>query len=188
MARHAGMARRKEDEMSKATREFLTTLIFILAGLGLALFCNRFLVQKVTVEGSSMEQTLSNKDVLFGLRRGILYRTPDRYDVVVLAMPREVCYVKRIYGLPGENIRIEGDRIFIDEQEIEDPFASSPMLTGGIAQIGLELGEDEYFVLGDNRSVSLDSRDPNVGIVHKSQIMSRLALRVWPLRKMGGIR
>ena len=102
-------------------------------------------------------------------------------------------YVKRIYGLPGETIQIKGNDIFINGEKIDDPYAKDSMSTGGIANEPYTLGKDEYFVLGDHRSVSQDSRftpetsnDKNApGPVKFENISGKVILRIWPLSKFG---
>ena len=94
-------------------------------------------------------------------------------------------YVKRIYGLPGETVQIKGKDIYINNQIIEDKYAKNAMDDAGIAEEPLKLGEDEYFVLGDNRRVSKDSRDSEVGPVKKENIAGHVVFRIWPLSKFG---
>lgn len=175
--------------MKKETiREILITLVFVGAGAILALFVSRCLIQKVTVEGSSMVDTLHDGDLLFGIRKGVFYRTIHRYDVVVLDMDQEECYVKRIIGLPGETVQIREDGVYINGELLGEEYGYSAMGGPGIAEEEISLEEGEYFVLGDNREISKDSRDPEVGIIREEQVLSRLGLRIWPLGDIGVIK
>ena len=156
----------------------------------------KYVIQRTVVSGESMEDTLHDAESL--LIDKISYRCtdPKRYDIIVFyPKGRDVdeYYVKRIYGLPGETIQIKGNDIFINGEKIDDPYAKDSMSTGGIANEPYTLGEDEYFVLGDHRSVSQDSRftpetsnDKNApGPVKFENISGKVILRIWPLGKFG---
>lgn len=103
----------------------------------------------------------------------------------------EEYYVKRIYGLPGETVQIKDNDIYINGNKIDDPYAKDEMVSAGDAQEPIKLGDDEYFVLGDHRSVSLDSRfseedDPKgPGPVKRENIAGKVFVRIWPLSKFG---
>ena len=181
---------KEEKKLSELTpkergREFFITLAYLAAGVILALLIRNFVLQKVTVDGTSMVETLEENDVLFGLRSPVFYADPDRYDIVVLDMGERGLYVKRIIGLPGETVQIVGEDVLINGELLGETYGSSPMREAGIAAQPLTLGEDEYFVLGDNRFYSRDSRDSSVGVIGRDQILSKLGLRFWPLNKFG---
>lgn len=97
-------------------------------------------------------------------------------------------YVKRIIGLPGETIQITGDNIYIDGELLEEDYGKMPITNSGIAEEPLKLADDEYFVLGDNRKVSLDSRYEEVGPVQKEAIAGKAVLRIWPFDSFGKIK
>lgn len=142
-------------------------------------------MQRTVVSGESMENTLHDGESL--LVQKIAYE-PSRYDIVVfypLGRDHDEYYVKRVYGMPGETVQIKGKDIYINGQKIEDTYAKNDMDDSGIAEEPLTLGDDEYFVLGDNRRVSKDSRDPEVGPVKKENIAGHVILRIWPLAKFG---
>ena len=94
---------------------------------------------------------------------------------------RTCWYIKRVIGLPGETVRIDnqGD-IYINDELLEEDYGREVIEDPGIAEDGITLGADEYFVLGDNRNNSSDSRDPDVGAVSKSQIRGHVWLRLRP--------
>lgn len=104
-------------------------------------------------------------------------------EIEVLEKKKDEYYVKRIYGLPGETVQIKGKDIYINDKIIEDNFAKNDMDDAGIAEEPVTLAEDEYFVLGDNREVSLDSRD--LGPIEKEKIAGHVILRIWPFDKLG---
>ena len=153
-----------------------------------------YVIQRTVVSGESMEDTLHDSESLLIDKISYRFTDPKRYDIIVFyPKGRDVneYYVKRIYGLPGETIQIRGDDIYINDEKIEDSYAKDSMSTGGIAEEPFTLGEDEYFVLGDHRSLSQDSRftpedDVNApGPVKFENIAGKVILRIWPLNKFG---
>ncbi|MBR6316271.1 MAG: signal peptidase I, partial [Lachnospiraceae bacterium] len=150
-----------------------------------------YVVQRTVVEGESMENCLSDGDNL--LVDKLTYRThePKRFDVVVFpyAYDAKTYYIKRIIGLPGETVYIDADgAIYINEEKLEENYGNEVIFDGGLATGFVFLGSDEYFVLGDNRNHSTDSRDPSVGPVKRDDIIGRAAFRIWPFSKFGKIK
>ena len=148
----------------------------------------RFVGQRTEVSGHSMENTLSDRDNLIEDKITYRFRDPKRYDIIVFPYKykENTFYIKRIIGLPGETVQIteEGD-ILIDGEVLEESYGKEVMKSPGIAADPILLGADEYFVLGDNRNASADSRDPSVGIISGEDIVGRAWLRIWPLNKFG---
>ena len=97
-------------------------------------------------------------------------------------------YIKRIIGLPGETVQIVDGVIYIDGEPLEENYGYEPIEDAKRASEPILLGEDEYFVMGDNRNDSSDSRDPAVANVSRSQIIGRAFVRIWPLDRIGLIR
>ncbi len=144
------------------------------------------LAQPVVVIGSSMEPTYSNNDVLLINKTLCLLGKIDRFDIVVFDSedsPNTIDYdeenlhylVKRVVGLPGETVRIdENGIIFINDEPLPENYGSESILDAGIAENGVTLSEDEYFVLGDNRNYSNDSCDPSIGPISSSKLMGKV--------------
>ncbi|MBR6537649.1 MAG: signal peptidase I [Lachnospiraceae bacterium] len=173
-------------------KKAIVETVVILAVSALLLFgVPRFLMERVIVDGPSMETTLQDGDNILVEKVSRYFGALDRFDTVVF-YPDEAAkekngryYVKRIIGLPGETVRIEGNTIFINDEPLTEKYGSTQMGAPGLAKNGVTLGEDEYFVLGDNRSISKDSRSESVGVVPLSRIGGKMILRVFPFNKFG---
>lgn len=134
-----------------------------------------------------MNDTLQDGDRL--VLNKFTYRVTDldRFDIIVFkyAYDTDTYYVKRIIGLPGESVRIdEQGQIWINDELLEENYGKETMEDPGIAAEPVNLRAGEYFVLGDNRNNSIDSRSPDVGIVRKSQILGSAWLRLYPHIKL----
>ena len=145
--------------------------------------------QRTEVSGSSMETTLSDKDQLIVDKMTYRFRDPKRYDIVVFPYQYQdnTYYIKRIIGLPGETVQILSGMVYIDGMRLDEHYGNEVMENPGIAEEPLTLGEDEYFVLGDNRNNSSDSRASDVGLIHRKDLIGRAWIRVWPLSQIGVI-
>ncbi|OGZ32190.1 MAG: signal peptidase I [Candidatus Niyogibacteria bacterium RIFCSPLOWO2_12_FULL_41_13] len=148
-----------------------------------------FVAQPFIVQGSSMSPTFENSDYLVIDELSYRFREPKRGEMIVFKYPLDSSkfFIKRIVGLPGENIRMENNKIFIQkdglpEQELEEKYFKSPALTLAGNKNKWSLNQNEYFVLGDNRSNSSDSR--YFGLLDKKFIIGRAWLRLWPLNEI----
>jgi signal peptidase I len=147
--------------------------------------------QRTLVEGLSMTPTLHNGDSVVVDKLSYRFGEPQRFDIVVFRyLPKdETYYIKRIIGLPGETIQIIDGYVYINGEKLEsDIYGNAVMLEPGRAKEPIILGEYEYFVLGDNRNGSSDSRMEKVGNVEVSQIVGKAFVRVWPLKDIGILR
>ena len=147
----------------------------------------RYVGQTTLVDGASMSPTLEDGDVLIVEKLSYRFRQPERYDVVVFRYlyKENSYYIKRIIGLPGETVQIKDGKIYINGSLLEEEFGSAVIKNPGRANQPITLGSDEYFVLGDNRNVSSDSRDPSVANVKADQIVGRAFVCVWPWNHIG---
>ena len=143
------------------------------------------------VSGSSMETTLSDGDNLIVDKLSYRFKEPKRFDIIVFPYKHEAntYYIKRIIGLPGETVQVIDGYVYIDGEFLEsDIYGAEVMQSADMAAEPILLGEDEYFVLGDNRNHSSDSRDPSVGVLNREDLIGRAWVRIYPFQKMGVIR
>ena len=172
-------------------KNFTKSLIGLLLYFFLIFVCVYLFSHYVTggsiVDGPSMNDTLQDGDRL--VLNKFTYRVTDleRFDIIVFkyAYDTDTYYVKRIIGLPGESVRIdEKGQIWINDELLEENYGKETMEDPGIAAEPVNLRAGEYFVLGDNRNNSSDSRSPDVGSVRKSQILGSAWLRREPHSKL----
>nr|WP_315104276.1 signal peptidase I [uncultured Catonella sp.] len=160
----------------------------ILFAMIFARVINAYIIQETIVNGSSMSPTLESSDKL--LLDKVIYKMDKlkRYDIVVFNYHDSSIYIKRVIGLPGEEVVIRKGRVYVNGRILDDdPLAKDKMHYSGIAKEGVKLGKDEYFVLGDNRNNSYDSRYEQVGVVKKSRIIGKVWIRIFPLLKFGAV-
>ncbi len=164
--------------------------LYILLVLLLTGIVKTFVFQRAIVDGDSMMNTLRNGDNLIVSKLDSFSGKYKRFDIVVFPYgnSHDVYYIKRIIGMPGETVKIENGSIYIDDIMLIEHFGKETINDGGRASNSLVLGTDEYFVLGDNRNASLDSRTSQVGNVKKKDIIGKVVLRIWPLNTFGGVK
>ena len=175
--------------MKEIIKELAGWLLYIVLIIAFTWFVVTFVGQRTEVSGSSMETTLSDKDQLIVDKMTYRFRDPKRYDIVVFPYQYQdnTYYIKRIIGLPGETVQILSGMVYIDGMRLDEHYGNEVMENPGIAEEPLTLGEDEYFVLGDNRNNSSDSRASDVGLIHRKDLIGRAWIRVWPLSQIGVI-
>ena len=149
-----------------------------------------FFGQRVSNAGDSMRPTLQNGEIV--LMNRLIYNAskPKRGDVIAFkpnGNENAHYSIKRVVGLPGETVQILSGMVYIDGMRLDEHYGNEIMENPGIAEEPLTLGEDEYFVLGDNRNNSSDSRASDVGLIHRKDLIGRAWIRVWPLSQIGVI-
>ena len=174
--------------MKRVIKEIFSTSLYLLVVLCLTYLVITFVGQRTEVSGESMETTLSNTDNLIVDKLTYRFRDPKRYDIIVFPFQyaEHTYYIKRIIGLPGETVHIDGEgNIYINGEVLKESYGREIIRNPGRAPEDIVLAQDEYFVMGDNRNNSSDSRDPVVGNIHRSDIIGRAWIRIWPLDKFG---
>ena len=167
----------------KPAQTFLTVLKTVTTCLMLVLtaFCAvYFLAMPVPVTSASMSPALSPGETVLSSSAMYSFAAPRRYDICAFRVNGRV-YVKRIIGLPGETVRITDGHVYIDDVALMDDVTDQEAISPGLASDGVTLGDDEYFVLGDNRNNSEDSRSISIGTVKRSQILGRCWCRLTSL-------
>lgn len=176
--------------MNRIMRELLNTAIYLLCVLGAVWLVITFVGQRTEVEGASMENTLHNGDNLIVDKLSYRFHDPERFDIIVFPFQFQdnTYYIKRIIGLPGETVQIMDDgSIYINGEKLEENYGMEVIKpeTIGRAAEPIELGDDEYFVMGDNRNNSSDSRTDMVGNITRENIIGKAWLRIWPVSDFG---
>ncbi len=168
---------RKKKKMKKKIIHALLLVAETVAVIVLAFFLVRAAVERTVVPGTSMEPTLAEGTSIIVNRLSYLREGPERFDVIVFEQEGEehrYYHVKRVIGLPGETVQIVNGSVYINGDLLKEVIHDLPsMHLSGLAAEEFTLDEDEYFVLGDNRNKSEDSRFANIGNVTKEQIIGK---------------
>ncbi len=188
-----GQKEEKNKKTSKKSfmKELLYNSLFLLFVLFVTLLIVKYVAQRTTVSGSSMEPMIHDGDSLIVDKITYRFSDPERFDIIVFPFEyqKDTYYIKRIIGLPGESVRIDEDgNIYINGEILVENYGAEVIKDPGNAYNEIILREDQYFVLGDNRNNSSDSRNPAVGLIHRDRIVGRAWLRIFPFDSFGFIR
>ena len=191
----------KGEGKEKATsplREVLSWVITLLAAFALAMVLKNYVIINATVPTGSMEHTIEPGDDLFGLRLAYQFSEPKRGDIVIFRFPDDETqkYVKRVIGLPGDviDLRDNGDEedtiysLYINGELVKEDYIKAPMDTKGNIEYPYTVPENSYFVMGDNRNASSDSRRKSVGAIPKENLMGKVVFRLYPFSSIGFIK
>ena len=167
------MEEKKETVKKNYIKEFLPYFMIILV----VVLIKTFLVSPIRVNGASMNPTLNDKDIM--LLDEISYRFSDieRFDIVVVKEEDEYL-IKRVIGLPGETVEYKNDKLYIDGKYVKEDFKHKETF-----DFSTTLGKDEYFIMGDNRTNSTDSRV--FGPISRDKIMGKTSLTILPISRFG---
>lgn len=179
---------RAADPKKKAEDDepFWHYLVMLAAVVLIAFLIVKFVAVRSVVDGSSMETTLTDQDNLILEKLSYYFHDPERFDVIVFELKNDpdTHYIKRIIGLPGETVQIKDGFVYInDELLMGDTYCEETINYGYTAVNPITLGPDEYFVMGDNRNHSKDSRSAEVGPIKRSQFIGKAWVRFWPIWK-----
>ena len=155
----------KEKDKKLIMHDILTVIIVVI----ITLLFSRYVIGLTSVVGNSMNDTYHNGDLLLTKK---YTKNCKRFDVVDFKTKNNETFIKRIIGLPGETIRIDTNgNIYINGEILEENYGKEKIRNPGNAINEIKLGENEYFVLGDNRNNSEDSRFDDVGVINKKDIV-----------------
>ena len=183
--------RRKKKEKPEdvnIVKDLLSLIIYIGIVIVICFLIITYVGRRTTVHGDSMNPTLESGDSLWVNMLAYRFGDPERYDIIVFPYEEDVMYIKRIIGLPGETVQItKTGEILINGEVLHEPKQFATIVTPGVASSPITLGPDEYFVLGDNRVNSKDSRYAAVGNIKRERIVGKAVFRLTPLKKFGSI-
>ncbi len=177
--------------MNEKLKEFLSTSIYLLVVVAASFLILKFVGQRTEVIGESMTHTLQDGDNLILDKISYRFHDPERFDIVVFPFRngKKENYIKRIIGLPGETVLILQDgTILIDGEVLNESYGREIIKNPGNAANPITLGEDEYFVMGDNRNNSEDSRFDAVGLVKRKEILGKVWIRIYPFSEFGKVK
>ena len=165
--------------LKKQIKEIFAWVLTIALAIVAARVINKYVISKAEVPTGSMEHTIEVNDCILGFQLSYLFKDPERGDIVIFPYPDnpEVIYVKRVIGLPGETVEIKNGSVFIDGTPIEEPYLKEEM-TGEYGPYVVPA--DSYFMLGDNRNSSQDSRRWSNTYLSEDDIMAKVLFRYSP--------
>ena len=181
----------QQTDVEKNVRELLGWIMYIVIVMCATYFIVTYVGQRTKVSGDSMLNTLHDEDNLIVDKISYRFREPKRYEIIVFPYRHRenTYYIKRIIGLPGETVQIIDGYVYIDGKKLDEHYGREVIdeQKYGLAAEPIALGEDEYFVLGDNRNNSSDSRESGVGVLKREELIGRAWIRIWPFKSIGVI-
>lgn len=181
----------KEKEEKVTAKEVVSLILYFVIVIAAMFLIIHYVGQRTEVSGTSMENTLDDGDNLIVDKISYRFHDPERFDIIIFPYQYEddTYYIKRIIGLPGERVRIDEDgNIYINDEILEESYGREVIEDPGLAEDEIVLDDNEYFVLGDNRNNSSDSRDPSVGVIYRTDIIGKAWLRIYPFKNFGFIK
>lgn len=173
------------EEKASVGKELFQWVLVILGAVILAFLIDTFVIVNAQIPSGSMENTIMTGDRVFGNRLSYKFSDPKRFDIIIFKYPDDESqlFIKRIIGLPGETVEIHDGNIYINGSDtpLEDVDIKEPM-EGSFGPYTVP--EGCYFVMGDNRNNSRDSRYWENTFVSEDEILGKAVLRYWPLNKM----
>ena len=179
------MENHTENEKSSFVKQLLQWAAAIILAAAVAIAADHFLIVNAQIPSGSMENTIMPGDRIIGNRLSYAFADPERFDIIIFRYPDDESqlFIKRIVGLPGETVEITDGKIYIDgsAEPLDDVETKEP--TSGTFG-PYKVPEDSYFVMGDNRNNSLDSRFWENTFVSRDEILGKAVFRYWPLTEI----
>lgn len=172
-------------EETNTLRRGICWIVDLVVVISLAWFVVYGFGTQIRIMGQSMAPLLRGDDVVLMDRLTYDFKDPDRLDIVVFEREDHKSNVKRVIGLPGEVVQVIDGVVHIDGSPLKASGVLDQVVLAGVAENPVTLGEDEYFLMGDNRDQSEDSRFENIGNVKREQIRGKVWLRLLPLVEIG---
>lgn len=181
--------KKKKRKINSNLKKIMESGLFLLAVLLITYVLINYVGQKTVVHNVSMNDTLFEGDNVIMDKFSYVMGDPKRFDIICFKSYSEKdLLIKRVIGLPGETVRILAGKIYINGEEIDDVKGLTTPSNPGRASELITLSDDEYFVLGDNRAESIDSRSVNVGDIRRKDIIGKAAFVIFPFDRMGKIK
>jgi len=170
--------------MKSWIKEFLPYVVIIVV----VVLIKAFIVTPVLVDGKSMHPKLQNNDLMILNKTTYKFGNIKRFDIVVVEINNKKL-IKRVIGLPGETVEVKDNKLYINGKVIKQDFLDSDIVTKDFNIEELygvkKLPDSKYFVMGDNRKESLDSRSIVIGMIHKKQILGKSTFTLFPFSRFG---
>jgi len=174
--------------MKRNLQNFLSAGIFLVIVLAIVYTIVNIIMQKTVVEGDSMSPALDDGDVVFTNIVTYNFNPPEVGDVVLIELNDGTRIIKRIVADQGKRVKVDSfGRLTVNDNVVQNDHGVGIIMEPGIARNEIQLNPEEYFVLGDNRNHSKDSRDPKIGVIKRSQLVGKVIYRIQPFDKMGTI-
>jgi signal peptidase I len=180
---------KKQKPKKSLKREIAEWTLTIVLAVGLALLIRTVWFEPVRVDGNSMLNTLANGELMIATKWGYLWNDPERFDVVICRYPdRNAIFVKRIVGLPGDTVEIRSGELYINGEAVDQPFDLVRDIrdypSGAYSNKSTVVPPDHFFVMGDNRNNSNDSRNIDVEALPRSMIRGHVRYVVFPFNNI----
>ena len=165
--------------MNRIVKEIIEWIAVVVVAVVLAYCVNHFIIVNAIVPSSSMEKTIMTGDRVIGYRLAYSFSEPERGDIIIFKFPDDESklYIKRLIGLPGETVEIKEGKVFVDGEALDEPYLT--VTTEGTFG-PYTVPEGHYFMLGDNRNNSADSRYWNNTYLAREKIVGKAVFKYWP--------
>lgn len=156
--------------------KFLLFILGVVCVIGLGIIAVQVVGRKMVVESNAMEPALTQNQIVNINKLTYTISSPKRFDIIVFEVGKSGGrrYIRRVIGLPNETVRIKDGVIYINDEPLEIDFNDDYLINGGLAEEGITLEMDEYFVLADNYNEADDSRLSSIGNIQKDQIIGKI--------------
>jgi len=165
-----------KDKKKSETVEWIKAFVFAVV---LAIAIRAFVFEMVQIEQSSMYPTLHSGDKCAVLKIGYIFDSPERGDIVIANVASGKRYVKRVIALGGETIEIKDNTVYVNGEVLEEEYLPADLKYDDYPETTIP--EGEYFLMGDNRPTSIDSRSGSIGFIEEKDIIGRVFLRLSPM-------